>query len=54
MSEQTTPKPKEETLSIIKEIELNPAATQRELSQRLGISLGKNSHSSIFLQKLKV
>lgn len=38
MSEQP---PKEEILSIIKEIELNPAATQRELSQRLGISLGK-------------
>lgn len=33
--------PKEEILSIIKEIESNPAATQRALSEKLGISLGK-------------
>ena len=38
MFEQT---PKEEILSIIKEIESDPTATQRALSQRLGISLGK-------------
>ena len=41
MSEQTTPKPKEEVLSIIKEIESDPTATQRALSEKLGISLGK-------------
>lgn len=39
MIEQITPK--EETLSIIKEIEAQPAATQRNLSDKLGISLGK-------------
>lgn len=33
--------PKEETLSIIKELEVNPKATQRVLSDKLGISLGK-------------
>jgi len=33
--------PKEEILSIIKEIELDPTSTQRALSEKLGISLGK-------------
>ncbi len=33
--------PKEENLFIIKEIEANPIATQRFLSNKLGISLGK-------------
>jgi len=33
--------PKEEILSIIKEIESDPTATQRVLSEKLGISLGK-------------
>lgn len=32
---------KEENLIIIKEIESNPAATQRDLSRKLSISLGK-------------
>ena len=32
---------KEETLIIIKEIESQPAVTQRELSMKLAISLGK-------------
>jgi len=32
---------KEENLIIIKEIESNPAATQRDLSKRLSVSLGK-------------
>ena len=41
MIEQT---PKEETLSIIKEIETNPAATQRVFSAKLGISLGKTNY----------
>jgi EPS-associated MarR family transcriptional regulator len=36
--------PKEEILHIIKEIESNPAATQRALSGRLGISLGKTNY----------
>ncbi len=31
----------EKTLQIIKEIELNPAVTQRDLAQKLEISLGK-------------
>lgn len=39
MSEQ--PFPKEENLIIIKEIESQPAITQRELSMKLSISLGK-------------
>lgn len=33
--------PKEEILSIIKELENNPQATQRTISGKLGISLGK-------------
>ncbi len=41
MIEQT---PKEETLFIIKEIESNPNATQRVLSQKLDISLGKTNY----------
>jgi len=39
MSEQ--PQLKEENLIIIKEIEAQPAVTQRELSVKLAISLGK-------------
>ena len=35
---------KEESLSIIKEIETNPATTQREVSRKLGISLGKTNY----------
>lgn len=35
---------KEEILFIIKEIENNPASTQRTLSQRLGVSLGKTNY----------
>ena len=34
----------EENLLIIKEIENNPAATQRTLSQKIGISLGKTNY----------
>ena len=34
-------KPKEENFLLIKEIETNPTATQRSLSDKLGISLGK-------------
>ena len=34
----------EEALSIIKEIETNPAATQRAVSKKLGISLGKTNY----------
>ena len=34
----------EETLSVIKEIEANPAATQRAVSKKLGISLGKTNY----------
>ena len=41
MIEQT---PKEEILHIIKEIEINPEATQRILSGKLGISLGKTNY----------
>ena len=33
--------PKEEVLSIIKEIEADPATTQRDLSRKLDMSLGK-------------
>lgn len=44
-NEQMNEKPhileSEETLQIIKEIELNPQVTQRTLSQKLEISLGK-------------
>ena len=36
--------PKEETLFIIKELETNPKATQRVLSDKLGISLGKTNY----------
>ena len=36
--------PKEETLFIIKEIETSPTTTQRTLSARLGISLGKTNY----------
>jgi EPS-associated MarR family transcriptional regulator len=35
---------KEEILFIIKEIENNPAITQRTLSQKIGISLGKTNY----------
>jgi EPS-associated MarR family transcriptional regulator len=34
----------EEALSIINEIEANPAATQRAVSKKLGISLGKTNY----------
>jgi EPS-associated MarR family transcriptional regulator len=36
--------PKEETLHIIREIESEPTLTQRQLSDRLGISLGKTNY----------
>lgn len=36
--------PKEEVLSIIKEIETNPVATQRDVSRKVGISLGKTNY----------
>jgi len=35
---------KEETFFIFKELEANPSATQRELSIRLNISLGKTNY----------
>jgi EPS-associated MarR family transcriptional regulator len=35
---------KEETLFIFKELEVNPSATQRDLSARLNISLGKTNY----------
>jgi len=35
---------KEENLLIIKEIETKPSATQRHLSNKLGISLGKTNY----------
>ncbi|MFA5093271.1 MAG: MarR family EPS-associated transcriptional regulator [Candidatus Omnitrophota bacterium] len=35
---------KEETLIIFKELEANPNATQRDLSSRLNISLGKTNY----------
>lgn len=41
MSEQA---PKEDILLIIKEIDANPNATQRVLSRRLDISLGKTNY----------
>lgn len=41
MIEQT---PKEESLFIIKEIETNPTTTQRAVSKKLGISLGKTNY----------
>lgn len=34
----------EEALSIIKEIETNPVTTQRAVSKKLGISLGKTNY----------
>lgn len=36
--------PKEEILSIIKELETSPAASQRSISEKLGISLGKTNY----------
>lgn len=42
MNEQ--PVLKEENLLIIKEIETKPSATQRHLSSKLGISLGKTNY----------
>ena len=36
--------PKEENLFIIKELEANPNSTQRILSNKLGISLGKTNY----------
>jgi EPS-associated MarR family transcriptional regulator len=36
--------PKEEILSIIKEVESNSSATQRTVSKKLGISLGKTNY----------
>ena len=36
--------PKEEILDIINAIESNPNATQRVLSERIGISLGKTNY----------
>lgn len=41
MVEQTQ---KEEALAIIKELESNPTMTQRAVSQKLGISLGKTNY----------
>lgn len=41
MSEQIL---KEENLLIIKEIETSPSVTQRDLSKKLGISLGKTNY----------
>lgn len=35
---------KEETLFIFKELEANPNATQRDISSRLNISLGKTNY----------
>jgi len=35
---------KEETLFILKELEASPNVTQRDLSQRLNISLGKTNY----------
>ena len=35
---------KEETLSILKELEASPNTTQRDLSNRLNISLGKTNY----------
>jgi len=34
----------EETLNIFKELETNPSATQRDLSNRLNFSLGKTNY----------
>lgn len=41
MTEQSL---KEENLLIIKEIESSPAITQRDISKKLGISLGKTNY----------
>jgi len=41
MNEQT---PKEEILFIIKELEADPAVSQRAVSRKLGISLGKTNY----------
>ena len=41
MNEKTSILDSEESLRIIKEIELNPQITQRDLAQKLEISLGK-------------
>ena len=41
MNEQV---PHEEILSLIREIETSPASTQRTISQKLGISLGKTNY----------
>ncbi len=41
MIEQASP---EEVLSLIKEIETDPGSTQRTLSQKAGISLGKTNY----------
>jgi len=38
------PNPKEEVLNLIKEIEYLPESSQRELSKKLGISLGKTNY----------
>ena len=35
---------KEEVLNLIKEVETSPVTTQRHLSDRLGISLGKTNY----------
>ncbi|MCX5715301.1 MAG: MarR family EPS-associated transcriptional regulator [Candidatus Omnitrophica bacterium] len=37
-------KPKEEAFYIIRHLEENPAATQRTVSDKLGISLGKTNY----------
>ena len=39
-----TEQAQEEALSVIKEIETNPKATQRAVSKKLGISLGKTNY----------
>jgi len=36
--------PKEESLAIIKELEINPTTTQRAVSKKVGISLGKTNY----------
>jgi len=44
MIEHTPGTQKEEVLLIIKEIEADPAHTQRTVSKKLGISLGKTNY----------
>jgi len=39
--------PKEDTLFILKELEVNPNSTQRDLSSRLNISLGKTNEPNL-------